>query len=54
LWAIAAHRLGPGAGAHRIASETRRWYEANVATIGPDPSLIQPGQQLHPPTEKGR
>jgi hypothetical protein len=54
LWAIAAHRLGPQASAHRIATETRRWYSANAATIGPDPDLIQPGQHLHPPTEKGR
>lgn len=53
LWAIAAHRLGPAAGAHRIAIETRRWYAANAATIGPDPGLIQPGQHLHPPTQKG-
>jgi hypothetical protein len=54
LWAIAAQRLGPDPSAHRIASETRRWYEANAATIGSDPGLIHPGQQLHQPTEKGR
>lgn len=54
LWAIAAHRLGPHASARRIATETRRWYEANAATIGPDAGLIHPGQLLHQPTEKGR
>jgi hypothetical protein len=54
LWAIAAHRLGPQAGPHRIATETRRWYDANAATIGPDPDVIHPGQHLHAPTQKGR
>jgi resuscitation-promoting factor RpfA len=54
LWAIAAHRLGPQAGQHRIASETRRWYEANAATIGADPDVIHPGQHLYAPIQKGR
>ena len=54
LWAIAAHRLGPHADVHRVATETRRWYAANATTIGPDPGLIHPGQRLHQPTEKGR
>jgi hypothetical protein len=53
LWAIAAHRLGSRAGAHRIATESMRWYDANAAIIGADPGLIHPGQHLHRPIEKG-
>jgi nucleoid-associated protein YgaU len=49
LWMIAAHRLGPGASAARIATEWPRWYAANKALIGADPDLIRPGSRLHPP-----
>ncbi len=49
LWAIAAGRLGPGAGDSAVASEWPRWYAANRAVIGPDPDLILPGQRLTPP-----
>lgn len=54
LWRIAAHRLGPDASDAAIAREWPRWYAANAATIGPDPHLIHPGQELlAPPKEAG-
>lgn len=53
LWAIAARRLGPDADAHQIATVSKQWYQANRHAIGPDPSLIHPGQHLHEPNEKG-
>lgn len=46
LWTIAARHLGPDATDARIAAEWPRWYVANRAVIGPDPSLIYPGQRL--------
>jgi nucleoid-associated protein YgaU len=49
LWSIAAGRLGPGASATEISAAWHAWYAANRATIGPDPGLIQPGQQLVAP-----
>jgi nucleoid-associated protein YgaU len=49
LWLIAARRLGAGASAAQIAAETRHWYSANRAVIGPDPDLLQVGQVLTPP-----
>lgn len=50
LWLIAARRLGPNAGPAEVADAWPRWYAANASVIGPDPSLIRPGQVLHPPT----
>ena len=49
LWDIAARHLGPSATAVDIAREWPRWYEANRAVIGDDPSLIRPGELLVPP-----
>jgi hypothetical protein len=49
LWLIAAHRLAPDADAGRVAAEWPRWYAANRSAIGPDPSVLLPGQVLHPP-----
>ena len=49
LWDITARHLGPGAGAAEIAAEWPRWWQANREVIGPDPSLIHPGQLLVPP-----
>jgi hypothetical protein len=42
LWMIAAQRLGPGASTHEIAAEWPRWYAANQAGIGTDPSVLVP------------
>jgi nucleoid-associated protein YgaU len=49
LWLLAARRLGPTAGDRDIAEYWPQLYAANRAVIGPDPSLITPGQQLHEP-----
>jgi hypothetical protein len=49
LWSLVAARLGPRATDARIATEWPRWYAANRQVIGPDPSVIHPGQQLRPP-----
>jgi hypothetical protein len=49
LWSLAAARLGAQATDARIAAEWPRWYAANRQVIGPDPSVIHPGQQLRPP-----
>jgi len=46
LWTIAARRLESGASAARITVAWRAWYVANRTVIGPDPSLIHPGQRL--------
>ena len=53
LWLIAAHRLGADAADAEIAAEWPRWYAANRAVIGDDPSLIEPGQVLHAPPTSG-
>jgi len=49
LWSIAARRLGPGASAAEIAAGWPRWYEANRAEIGPDPSHLRAGLLLRVP-----
>jgi hypothetical protein len=49
LWDIAARHLGPSATAADVAREWPRWYEANRAVIGSNPSLIRPGELLVPP-----
>ena len=49
LWTIAADTLPPEATAAHVASTSAAWYEANRSTIGPDPNLILPGQQLTAP-----
>jgi hypothetical protein len=54
LWSIAARELGAGASSRAVASSWPRWYAANRAVIGADPSLIHPGEQLVPPAEPTR
>lgn len=49
LWSIAAAELGPEATAAEVAARWPHWYAANLNAIGPNPSLIQPGQVLQPP-----
>ncbi|AXH95821.1 LysM peptidoglycan-binding domain-containing protein [Ornithinimicrobium avium] len=53
LWDIAARALGERATDQDVAEAWPRWYAANRATIGEDPDLIRPGQQLVAPTEEG-
>jgi LysM repeat protein len=50
LWSIAARHLGPHASGAAITAAWHDWYAANRAVIGPNPSLIHPGQRLSPPT----
>lgn len=50
LWGIAAAHLGPAATDAEIAAAWPLWYEANRQVVGPDPDLLQPGQQLTVPT----
>ena len=49
LWSIAADALPPEATAVQVAGSSTAWYEANRTTIGSDPDLIRPGQQLTAP-----
>ncbi len=49
LWSVVARHLGPAATDARIARAWPEWYAANRAVIGPDPSLLLPGQRLTPP-----
>jgi hypothetical protein len=51
LWRLAAAQLAQPTPA-RISTQVARWYAANRAVIGRDPSLIRPGQiLLVPPIE---
>lgn len=52
LWDLAARHLGPGSTTDDVAEEWPRWYAANRATIGPDPDLILPGQELTVPADE--
>ncbi|MGN6613068.1 MAG: LysM peptidoglycan-binding domain-containing protein [Angustibacter sp.] len=54
LWTIVARALGPRASDAHVAAQWPRWYEANRATIGPDPDLLQPGTTLHAPRGASR
>jgi nucleoid-associated protein YgaU len=49
LWLIAARRVGPAPAPAKVAAEWPRWYARNRTIIGPDPSLLLPGQQLTAP-----
>ena len=49
LWTIATDALPPEATAAQVANSSAAWYDANRSTIGPDPDLILPGQQLTAP-----
>lgn len=46
LWRITAQLLGPDASNAQIARAWPLIYQANRATIGDDPALILPGQEL--------
>ena len=50
LWDIAARHLGPNATAVDISRAWPAWYDANRVAIGPDPSVIRPGELLVPPS----
>lgn len=50
LWRIAERSLPAEHTAADVAREWPRWYAANRAVVGPDPSLIHPGQRLAPPS----
>jgi nucleoid-associated protein YgaU len=49
LWTIAARHLGPDPSDAMVTAAWHEWYVANRAVIGPDPSVIHPGQQLLAP-----
>jgi nucleoid-associated protein YgaU len=49
LWSIARSELLPNARAAAVATRASRLYADNRRTIGTDPDLIFPGQQLHAP-----
>ncbi|WP_010524891.1 LysM peptidoglycan-binding domain-containing protein [Nesterenkonia sp. F] len=51
LWSIAAEHLGDEASDAQIAAEWPRWYAANRATIGDDPSQLLPGMVLELPDD---
>lgn len=53
LWTIAADSLPPEATAAQVARRSAAWYDANRPTIGADPDLILPGQQLAAPDAEG-
>ncbi len=50
LWSIAERSLPAGRTDADVARAWPRWFEANRAVIGPDPSLLHPGEVLGPPT----
>ena len=50
LWSITAAALRSTDDV-RIAAAWPRLYEANAGTIGPDPSLLRPGQVLTIPED---
>jgi len=54
LWDIAARHLPAGASDAQVAAAWPAWYAANTATIGPDPSVIRPGQVLAVPAGVAR
>jgi hypothetical protein len=53
LWSIASDELRTDATPADVASASTAWYEANRSTIGADPDLILPGQQLAAPDAGG-
>lgn len=54
LWSLAARQLGPLATDLEIARQWPRWHALNSAVIGPDPSVIRPGQVLRVPEGDGQ
>jgi len=53
LWSIADASLSPRATTAEVATASAAWYEANRSTIGPEPDLILPGQELTAPDAEG-
>ena len=49
LWSISADRLGPQATDADITREWHTLWQANAATVGDDPDVIEPGQHLQMP-----
>jgi hypothetical protein len=49
LWDIARRHLPAGASATDVAHAWPRWYAANRAVIGSDPSMLRPGTRLRSP-----
>jgi len=55
LWSIARAELpSDGRSEAAVAASWPRWWRTNYAQIGDNPNVIQPGQQLTPPTGAGR
>ena len=52
LWAIARRHLPSSATDRDIAQAWPRWYAANRAAIGPDPSMLMPGTRLRSPDDR--
>jgi hypothetical protein len=52
LWRLAHRRSPPGATDREVARLVTRTYRSNRRVIGPDPDLIQPGQQLRLPRQR--
>jgi LysM domain len=50
LWSISSEELRPNATPQQIAAGAKRIYALNREQIGPDPSLIFPGQRLLVPS----
>lgn len=53
LWSIAAAGLVHPSDT-QVSAAWPSWWAANRDVIGPDPSLIHPGQRLHPPAAQTR
>lgn len=49
LWALAAASLPPGASDADVAARVALLHRTNRATVGPDPDLVLPGQELRLP-----
>jgi hypothetical protein len=52
LWSIAARDLGPGHSDGDVARAWPAWYRANADRVGPDPSVIRPGERLRAPAPR--
>ena len=50
LWGVAARHLPADATPAQIAQDWPSWWAANRDSVGPNPDLIHPGLELHPPT----
>jgi hypothetical protein len=54
LWRIAEQRLQPSPSIDAVAALVHRLHQRNRGVIGPDPSLIRPGQRLAVPPRPHR